>query len=125
MTEYDGETGHDGEVGQNGEVGRDAQTGNDGEAGTSATVEVVLDGENHEFTWPPGTRLLDLLREKGLDAPFSCREGACSACACVLRKGNVTMLNNEILDQDDLDDGIILACQALPTTAEISVTYDD
>lgn len=112
-------------TGREGEAGPEDEAGPEGEAGTSATVEVALDGEHHEFTWPPGTRLLDLLREKGLDAPFSCREGACSACACVLRKGNVTMLNNEILDQDDLDDGIILACQALPATAEISVTYDD
>jgi 3-ketosteroid 9alpha-monooxygenase subunit B len=118
-------TGREGEAGPADVAGRADVSGQDGEAGTSATVEVALDGEHHEFTWPPGTRLLDLLREKGLDAPFSCREGACSACACVLRKGNVTMLNNEILDQDDLDDGIILACLALPATAEVSVTYDD
>ncbi len=125
MTGEEGDAGQEGGAGQEVEAGQEVGAGQNGEAGTSATVEVALDGETHEFTWPTGTRLLDLLREKGLDAPFSCREGACSACACVLRKGNVTLVNNDILDQDDLDDGIILACQALPATAEVSVTYDD
>lgn len=89
-----------------------------------ATVEVELDGEKHQFPWPAGTRLLDLLLQNGLDAPFSCREGACSACACVLEEGRVELVNNEVLDQQDLDEGIILACQALPRTATVRVTYE-
>ena len=89
-----------------------------------ATVEVELDGQQHRFHWPAGTRLLDLLLQNGLDAPFSCREGACSACACVVEEGRVELANNEVLDQQDLDEGIILACQALPRTATVRVTYE-
>jgi len=89
-----------------------------------ATVEVRLDGREHRFAWPAGTRLLDLLLQQGLDAPFSCREGACSACACVLEEGRVELVANEVLDQQDLDEGIILACQALPRTATVRVTYE-
>ncbi|SDX78936.1 3-ketosteroid 9alpha-monooxygenase subunit B [Saccharopolyspora shandongensis] len=90
----------------------------------TATIAVELDGENHRFAWPRQKRLLDLLLEKGLDAPFSCREGACSACACRIRSGEVKMLQNSVLDQEDLDDGIILACQSLPITDEVHITYD-
>lgn len=91
--------------------------------GEDASVEVELDGETHRFPWPRGKRLLDLFLEKGLDAPYSCREGACSACACRITSGEVKMLNNEVLDSEDLDDGIILACQSLPVTDEVRVTY--
>jgi 3-ketosteroid 9alpha-monooxygenase subunit B len=90
----------------------------------STSVEVELDGERHSFAWPPGTTLLDLLRDRGLDAPFSCREGACSACACRVTGGEVKMRRNEVLDQTDLDEGYVLACQALPVTDSVSVSYD-
>jgi 3-ketosteroid 9alpha-monooxygenase subunit B len=93
-------------------------------AGPSATVEVELDGETRTVTWPHGNRLLDVLRDAGLDAPFSCREGACSACACVLLQGEVSLANNEVLDKQDLDDGLILACQATPLTDQLKITYD-
>jgi len=89
-----------------------------------SSVEVDLDGEHHTFRWPAGTVLLDVLRERGLDAPFSCREGACSACACRVTAGEVKMRRNEVLDQTDLDEGYVLACQALPITESVSVSYD-
>lgn len=89
-----------------------------------STVEVELDGERHRLAWPAHTKLLDLFLTNGLAAPYSCREGACSACACRLVSGEVKMLNNEVLEQEDLDDGIILACQALPVTDHVQISYE-
>lgn len=89
-----------------------------------ATVEVGIDGEQHRFAWPRRQRLLDLLLERGLDAPFSCRQGACSACACRITSGEVSMQHNDILKPEDLDEGIVLACQALPVTDEVHVSYE-
>ncbi len=40
-----------------------------------ATAVVTLDGDTHEVRWPRSAKLLDVLLDKGLDAPFSCREG--------------------------------------------------
>lgn len=91
--------------------------------GDEATVEVDLDGEQFTFPWPRNKKLLDLLLEKGVQAPYSCREGACSACACRIEQGEVKMLQNEILDQEDIDDGIVLACQSLPVTDTVKITY--
>jgi 3-ketosteroid 9alpha-monooxygenase subunit B len=97
------------------------------EGGTSdqqtAALEVELDGETHQFDWPRHKKLLDFLLEKGLKAPFSCRQGACSACACILSEGEVKMINNEILEQDDLDEGFVLACQSVPISDRVSVRY--
>lgn len=93
------------------------------EAGTTA-LTVDLDGAQHSFTWPRQEKLLDFLLARGLDAPYSCREGQCSACACRITSGEVKMLNNEVLDAEDTDDGIVLACQSVPLTDEVSVTYE-
>ena len=90
-----------------------------------ATAVVELDGETHTVTWPRGAKLLDVLLDRGLDAPFSCREGHCGACACTLRKGRVSMEVNDVLEQQDLDDGLILACQSRPQTDSVEVTYDE
>jgi 3-ketosteroid 9alpha-monooxygenase subunit B len=90
----------------------------------TSTVEVELDGQRHRFAWPRQTRLLDLLREQGLNAPFSCREGACSACACRIEEGEVKMLRNEVLDEHDIAEGYVLACQAVPLTETVKVNYD-
>ncbi|MGW6928861.1 2Fe-2S iron-sulfur cluster-binding protein [Lentzea sp. NPDC054927] len=89
-----------------------------------AVVEVSLDGEEHRFPWPARQKLLDLLLEKGLDAPYSCREGACSACACRLVEGEVKMLNNDVLDSEDIAEGIVLACQSVPVTDTVKITYE-
>ncbi|MFK0248588.1 2Fe-2S iron-sulfur cluster-binding protein [Amycolatopsis azurea] len=94
------------------------------EAETPAKVEVTLDGETRNLDWPRRTKLLDLLLEKGFDAPYSCREGQCSACACRITSGEVKMLNNEVLDGDDIAEGIVLACQSLPLTDDVTVTYE-
>jgi 3-ketosteroid 9alpha-monooxygenase subunit B len=90
-----------------------------------ATVAVELDGETHTVEWPRHVKLLDLLLDKGLDAPFSCREGHCGACACVLKNGKVTMEVNDVLEPQDLAEGLILACQAHPETDSVEVTYDE
>jgi 3-ketosteroid 9alpha-monooxygenase subunit B len=93
------------------------------EGGVPATLQVTLDGGTRTLPWPPGTRMLDVLISAGLDAPYSCREGVCGACACQLTAGEVTMAHNEALEEADIADGLILACQAVPTTPEVSVTY--
>jgi 3-ketosteroid 9alpha-monooxygenase subunit B len=90
----------------------------------TAQVTVTLDGVTSRYDWPADTKLLDLLLARGLDAPYSCREGACSACACRLVAGEVKMLNNDVLDEEDLADGIRLACQSLPVTDEVEISYE-
>ncbi|MDF2824049.1 MAG: 3-ketosteroid-9-alpha-hydroxylase, partial [Mycobacterium sp.] len=77
-----------------------------------ATAVVTLDGTTHELSWPRNAKLLDVLLDKGLDAPFSCREGHCGACAVLKRSGEVAMEINDVLEPSDLEEGLILGCQA-------------
>jgi 3-ketosteroid 9alpha-monooxygenase subunit B len=91
--------------------------------GVTATLTVSLDGSDRVLPWPAGTRMLDVLTEAGLDAPFSCRQGICGACACQLVSGEVDMAHNEVLEPEDLADGYILACQAVARTPEVTIDY--
>ncbi|MEV4054177.1 ferredoxin--NADP reductase [Amycolatopsis sp. NPDC049688] len=93
-----------------------------GEAPASLTVS--LDGDTRTLAWPRQRKLLDRLLDAGMDAPYSCREGQCSACACRVVAGEVKMLHNEVLDAEDMADGIVLACQSLPVTDEVSISYE-
>lgn len=94
------------------------------DAAARVRLEVELDGETHAFDdWDPATRMLDHLEAKGVKAPYSCREGECSACAVRLLEGEVVMAHNDVLDDEDLADGIRLACQATPTTDVVRATY--
>ena len=87
-------------------------------------LEVELDGQTYEYDdWAPTTKMLEHLESKGVKAPYSCREGECSACAVRLLEGDVKMIHNDVLDDDDLAEGIRLACQSLPVTDVVRATY--
>ncbi|GIE35698.1 3-ketosteroid-9-alpha-monooxygenase, ferredoxin reductase component [Actinoplanes italicus] len=88
-----------------------------------SVAEVTIDGQTHVLPWTPGKRLLDVIIDAGLNPPYSCRQGQCGACAVRLLSGEVTLVNNEILEEEDFADGYTLACQALPVTEHVSVTY--
>lgn len=88
-------------------------------------LRITLDGEVHDLEWPVDKHMLDVLLDAGIDAPFSCREGNCSACACVLVSGEVDMSNNAVLTREDIADGIILGCQAVPRSEQVEVDYDE
>ncbi|WP_330184780.1 ferredoxin--NADP reductase [Nocardia sp. NBC_01503] len=95
----------------------------DEEAADAATVEVELDGETHELTWPRSQTLVDIMLSKGLDVPYSCLEGECGSCACTVVEGSVEMENAEILDPEDIANGYILGCQARPTTDRLKIQF--
>jgi 3-ketosteroid 9alpha-monooxygenase subunit B len=42
-----------------------------------------------------------------------------------LKNGKVTMEVNDVLEPQDLAEGLILACQAHPETDSVEVTYDE
>ena len=88
-----------------------------------AMAEVELNGQVHRLPWPARTRLLDLLIAGGLNPPYSCRQGTCGACACRVVRGEVELLHNEVLEDEDFADGYTLACQALPRTDEVGISY--
>ncbi|GAA3718712.1 ferredoxin--NADP reductase [Gordonia hankookensis] len=80
----------------------------------AATAQVVSDGNTHTIDWPRSQNLVEAMLAHGIDVPYSCREGQCGTCACVVVDGDVTMTDTGVLDEDDLEAGYVLACQARP-----------
>ncbi|MFC9978420.1 2Fe-2S iron-sulfur cluster-binding protein [Gordonia sp. NPDC127522] len=95
----------------------------DEEVDSAAQVEVELDGHTHQLSWPRSRTLVDVMLGAGLDAPYSCREGECGSCACSLTKGTVEMAVTGALDDADIADGYILACQARPTSDSLRIEF--
>jgi 3-ketosteroid 9alpha-monooxygenase subunit B len=94
-------------------------------ADSEIQVEVELDGELRRLTCARDEPLLTAMLRAGLRAPHSCRMGECGTCMCTLREGKVHLRNNEVLDQDDLAEGWILACQAIADTPLVKVKFPD
>lgn len=88
-----------------------------------AHVEVELHGQRHRLRWPRGQTLVDLLLDAGIDVPHSCREGRCGSCVATVVAGEVDMAACDILEAEDLRDGLILACQARPVSADLRIEF--
>lgn len=85
---------------------------------------IRLDRRRHEVRYQPGDTVLEAARRAGLQPPFSCEAGNCATCMAHLDKGSVRMRANNALSREDLDEGWILTCQSIPTSAEVVVDYD-
>ncbi|TXH05838.1 MAG: ferredoxin--NADP reductase [Nevskiaceae bacterium] len=86
-------------------------------------IEVTLDGETRTVEGREGQLIIDAMEAAGMQPPYSCRAGACAACMCKLEEGNVELRHNQVLDKNDLDQGWILGCQAVPLSSRIRVSY--
>ncbi len=93
------------------------------DSATDAAVTVDLDGTQHRLSWPRDKTLVDLLLDAGIDVPHSCREGHCGSCVATVISGRVQMAECDILEPDDLADGLILGCQARPVSDDVHIEY--
>jgi ferredoxin len=88
-------------------------------------VTIVLDRKTVSVQRVANETLLESARRAGLSPPFSCEAGNCGTCMGKLVEGKATMRVNDALEADEVADGYILTCQAVPETDSISFTYDD
>lgn len=89
-------------------------------------VTVIMDGRRRSFVMrTEEDTLLDAAAEAGIDLPFSCKAGVCSTCRTKLVKGEVALAQNYALEDWELEQGFILACQAHAKTPQLEITYDE
>ncbi|PHR14006.1 MAG: flavodoxin reductase [Aequorivita sp.] len=91
----------------------------------NTSVTVFLDEEEQTFEMPQTKSILEAALDEGLDPPYSCQGGICSTCIARLKEGKAEMRKNQILTESEIADGLILTCQAHPTTPKVVVDYDD
>ncbi len=95
-----------------------------GKGKDGALIKVELDGREIEVNVPANKTILNALLDAKYDPPYSCTSGACSTCMAKIRKGSVKMDACYALDDDEIEEGYILTCQAHPTTEEVELTFD-
>lgn len=90
-----------------------------------AQITVMVDDEETTFEMSAKQTILDAALKQGIDAPYSCQGGICSSCLARVTEGSAEMTKNAILSEKEVADGLILTCQAHPTSATIRVDFDD
>lgn len=88
-------------------------------------ITVILDGDTETFIMKRDQPVLNACLDHGLDAPYSCQGGICSTCIARITDGKAEMRQNQILTDDEIEEGLILTCQAHPLTSRLTVDYDD
>jgi ring-1,2-phenylacetyl-CoA epoxidase subunit PaaE len=89
-------------------------------------IKVMLDHEVTSFDMHvPGGTILEQVERSGLDVPYSCRGGVCSSCKAKVLDGEVAMKLNYSLTDEEVANGYVLTCQAIPQSSTVSLNYDD
>lgn len=102
-----------------------AENTNAGNQTGHTKITVLVDDEETTFEMSQKQTVLEAALKQGIDAPYSCQGGICSSCIAKITKGSAEMKKNSILTDNEVAEGLILTCQAHPTSAEIYVDYDD
>jgi ferredoxin-NADP reductase len=87
-------------------------------------VSVEMGGRKKTVDYRPGTTLLQTVRAAGLGAPSSCELGSCATCIARLAEGAAAMRYNGVLSEEEVAEGWVLTCQAVPTTSTVRLVYE-
>jgi 3-ketosteroid 9alpha-monooxygenase subunit B len=96
------------------------------EIGTNAVparLRIHLDKRTTDADCATGETILAAARRAGLDPPAVCEQGNCASCLAKLVRGSARMRRNEVLNEAEVAEGLVLTCQAEPTSAEVEVEY--
>lgn len=88
-------------------------------------ITLLVDGDEAIFEMSQKQTILEAALKQGIDAPYSCQGGICSSCLARISKGTAEMKKNSILTDKEIEEGLILTCQAHPTSSELFVDFDD
>jgi ring-1,2-phenylacetyl-CoA epoxidase subunit PaaE len=90
-----------------------------------SNISLKIDGKTMEFKLGFNeNNILDAAMNQGADLPYACKGGVCCTCKAKLVSGEVEMLVNYGLEEDEIEHGYILTCQSYPKTDAVMVDFD-
>ena len=91
-----------------------------------ASYQVKLSGGGVDSTisCPDDQYVLDAAEEQGIDLPYSCQSGVCTACQGKLLSGTVSMDVSDGLSDEEIEEGYILCCQSHPTSDDVEIEIE-
>ena len=108
-----------------GDLGRYGATFHPPHRSILSEINVKEGGKNFKFTIPKGSdNILDAALAKSADLPFACKGGVCCTCKAKLIEGEVDMEFTYGLEQEEIDEGYVLTCQAIPLSPKVVVDFD-
>lgn len=96
------------------------------ESRSEERVNIILDGRELIIeVSKQDDSILDAALRAGADLPYACKGGVCATCKCKVLEGQVEMTVNYSLEEEEIQKGYVLSCQARPTTANVRLSFDD
>jgi ring-1,2-phenylacetyl-CoA epoxidase subunit PaaE len=86
-------------------------------------VTIKIMGEEHVIH-VQGKSILEAGLEKGIEMPFSCQAGLCTACMGKCTEGKVEMAYSDGLTKEQMEQGYVLTCVGHAKSDKITIEFD-
>lgn len=84
-------------------------------------VTIRYDGQEYKLVVEPNRTILETALDKGIDLPYSCQSGLCTACRGKALSGKVKLDEEEGLSQSERAEGYVLTCVGHPLTDDVVI----
>lgn len=92
----------------------------------ASQISVIHNGQSVDFDWDDSNEvILNQALKENEDLPHACQFGACGTCKAKVIEGSAVMNENMSLEADEVEQGYILTCQAVPTSERVVISYDE
>lgn len=95
------------------------------DAGKMCKLTIKVDDRSFDLDLAyDGDTILDAALKHGADLPFACKGGVCCTCRAKVMEGKVDMEVNYALEEEEVEQGFVLTCQAHPTSDRVIIDFD-
>ena len=84
-------------------------------------VTIRYDGQEYKVLVQPNRAILETALDMGIDLPYSCQSGLCTACRGKAISGKVKLDEEEGLSQSERNEGYVLTCVGHPLTDDVVI----
>jgi ring-1,2-phenylacetyl-CoA epoxidase subunit PaaE len=96
-----------------------AEASSSGEKAREVTIR--YDGQEYKVVVEPQNTILQTALDQGIDLPYSCQSGLCTACRGKALSGKVKLDEEEGLSQSERAEGYVLTCVGHPLTDDVVI----
>ena len=91
----------------------------------NGVLKIKCDEVTHTLDLVPGKTLLEIALQSKLEVPYSCQGGVCSSCIGKITFGKAIMEKNHILSDHEINEGLVLSCQAIAQSKKVYLDFDE
>jgi ring-1,2-phenylacetyl-CoA epoxidase subunit PaaE len=84
-------------------------------------ITLIFNGSEHAIEVAANETILEAGIDAGLDLPYSCQSGVCTACRGKKKSGTVSMDETEGLSKKEIEQGYVLVCVGHPTSDDVVI----